>query len=364
MQQVAKSRPLLGITMGDPAGIGPEITVKALAKRQIYDICRPLVIGDYAAMKNASEKITSLNLRLKRLDNENLTGGQFECGTIDLLDLDNVDMAKLVHGEVSAMCGKACYEYIEKAISLALAGIIDGAVTGPIHKDALNKAGIHYAGHTEIYGELTNTADYAMMLVEGDFRVIHVSTHVSLREACDRVRKPRILAVIKLAQGALVSMGIENPRIAVAGLNPHASDNELFGSEEREHIAPAIEEARSLGINAKGPLPPDTCFSKTRGGQYDIAVAMYHDQGHIPLKVVGFVWDQSRDKWHSVSGVNVTLGLPIIRTSVDHGVAFGKAGKGTALPDSLLNAITLAAQLAGVKVLARSRTQKPGNKLG
>ena len=347
MEQTSNKRPLLGITMGDPAGIGPEIAVKALAERHTYDICRPLVIGDYETMKDASEKITGLNLGLNRLEEGSLCSGEYRHGMIDMLDLGNVELSKLVHGRVSAMCGKACYEYIAKAIELALAGAIDGTVTGPIHKDALNKADIHYAGHTEIYASLTNTADYAMMLVEGDFRVIHVSTHVSLREACERVQKDRIMAVIKLAQDALVRMGIENPRIAVSGLNPHASDSGLFGSEEREQISPAIEAAKSLGINVEGPIPPDTCFSKAKGGQYDIAVAMYHDQGHIPLKVVGFIWDEAKKKWQTVSGVNVTLGLPIIRTSVDHGVAFGKAGKGTALADSLLNAITLAVQLAG-----------------
>ena len=347
MNQIAKKRPLLGITMGDPAGIGPEIAVKALAEKSTYDICRPLVIGDYGTMQNASENITSLNLGINRLDEDNLSAAQFKCGTIDLLDLNNVDLSKLVHGTVTAMCGQACYDYIEKGIKLALAGLIDGVVTGPIHKDALSKAGIKYAGHTEIFASLTNTAHYAMMLVESDFRVIHVSTHVSLREACDRVQKDRVLSVIKLAHDALTRMGIRNPRIAVSGLNPHASDNGLFGSEEQEHISPAVEEAKSLGINVEGPIPPDTCFSKTKGGQYDIAVAMYHDQGHIPLKTVGFVWDEAARKWKSVSGVNVTLGLPIIRTSVDHGVAFGKAGKGTALADSLLNAISLAVQLAG-----------------
>lgn len=336
--------------MGDPAGIGPEIIVKALAEKQIYCICRPLVIGDYGTMKNASEKITSLNLEFNRLDEQTLSTAQFKHGTVDILDMDNVDLSKLVHGTVSAMCGKACYEYIEKAINLALAGTIDGTVTGPIHKEALNKAGIHHAGHTQIYAALTNTADYAMMLVEDNFRVIHVSTHVSLREACNRVKKERVLAVIKLAQQTLMCMGIENPRIAVSGLNPHASDSGLFGDEEKNEICPAVEAAKVIGINAEGPIPPDTCFPKTKGGQYDIAVAMYHDQGHIPLKLVGFVWDEVKNKWNSVSGVNVTLGLPIIRTSVDHGVAFGKAGKGTALADSLLNAITLAVQLAGGRV--------------
>jgi len=229
---------------------------------------------------------------------------------------------------------------------LAMEGKINGTVTAPIHKEALNLAGISYAGHTEIYASFTGTKDYAMMLVEGDFRVIHVSTHVSLRQAIEQVKTERVLAVIRLAWDMLRRIGIVNPRIAVAGLNPHASDGGLFGDEEQREIAPAVAEARSLGMQVYGPLPPDTCFSITLGGQFDVAVAMYHDQGHIPVKVKGFRWDNKQNKWTSVSGINITLGLPIIRTSVDHGVAFGKAGKGTASEDSMVAAIELAARLA------------------
>ena len=185
-----------------------------------------------------------------------------------------------------------------------------------------------------------------MLLAHGNLRVIHVTTHVSLRDACDLVRKDRIVAVIRLAHDACRSLGIERPRIGVAGLNPHSSDGGLFGSEEAEEIAPAVEEARGAGINAEGPLPPDTLFPKARGGAYDICVAMYHDQGHIPLKLLGFVWDEGKGAWQSVSGVNITLGLPIIRVSVDHGTAFGKAGKGIASPESLLEAIRYASKLA------------------
>ncbi|MFA6506986.1 MAG: 4-hydroxythreonine-4-phosphate dehydrogenase PdxA, partial [Treponemataceae bacterium] len=205
-------------------------------------------------------------------------------------------------------------------------------------------------GHTEIYAEFTNTKNYTMMLAEGKLRVVHVSTHVSLRQACDNVKKERVYEVIKLANNTMKDFGIAAPRVGVAGLNPHAGDGGLFGCEEAEEILPAIEQARKEGIIVDGPVPPDTLFSKALGGQYDIAVAMYHDQGHIPLKVVGFTWNDVEKKWNSVSGVNITLGLPIIRTSVDHGTAFGKAGKGTATEESLINAIDYAVQFAHQRI--------------
>jgi 4-hydroxythreonine-4-phosphate dehydrogenase len=298
-------------------------------------------------MQQASREITKLNLDIQRFDRDHIPADRaFHPGRINVLDLANIDPGHFDHGKISATCGKAAYEYIETAIQLAMEGKINGTVTAPIHKEALDRAGIRYAGHTEIYASLTGTKDYAMMLADGDFRVIHVSTHVSLREAIELVKKERILAVIRLAWDMLHRIGIVNPRIAVAGLNPHASDGGLFGTEEQREIAPAIAEARSLGMQVDGPLPPDTCFSSTLGGQFDVAVAMYHDQGHIPVKVKGFHWDNKQNMWTSVSGINITLGLPIIRTSVDHGVAFGKAGKGTASEDSMTAAIELAAKLA------------------
>ncbi|HIE27790.1 TPA: 4-hydroxythreonine-4-phosphate dehydrogenase PdxA, partial [Candidatus Poribacteria bacterium] len=237
------------------------------------------------------------------------------------------------------------FEYIKKVIELALAKEIDATVTGPIHKEAINLAGYHYAGHTEIYADFTETKDYAMMLADGDYRIVHVSTHVSLRKACDLAKRERILKVIDLGCETLLRLGVENPRIAVAGLNPHAGEEGLFGDEEITEIIPAIEIAREEGINIDGPIPPDTVFAKARGGQYDLVVAMYHDQGHIAMKVAGFNYDKKTRQWTSMSGVNVTLGLPIIRTSVDHGVAFGKAGEGRANPQSMIEAIRMAAQL-------------------
>ena len=336
-------RPLIGISVGDPAGIGPEITAKTLNLEHTYDVCRPLVVSDLNVMKEAI-RFSGLSLDTRAVSSP--SEGEYKHGTLDVLDMKNVDMEKLAYKTVAAMTGQASYDYIEKVIQLALAGDIDATVTGPIHKEAINAAGIKHAGHTEIYAELTGTKDYAMMLTEGDFRVIHVSTHVSLKEAIERAKKPRILKVIGLADDVLKKLGIENPRIAVAGLNPHAGENGLFGTEEMDEIIPAIEEAKKAGKNVDGPIPPDTVFSKMKGGQYDIVVVMYHDKGHIPTKISGFNYDRNTNTWLSMSGVNVTVGLPIIRASVDHGVAFGKAGEGRANPESMIQAIEMAVKLA------------------
>lgn len=346
-----KPLPILGISMGDPAGIGPEITAKTLALQSIYEYCRPLVVGDAAAMEQGAQ-IAGTNLRVRGI--KEVSEARFEYGTMDVIDLGNVDMKNLTHGRVSAMAGKAAFEAVKKVIELAMAEEIDATVTGPINKESMNKAGHHFTGHTEIYAHFTGTKDYTMMLAEGSLRVVHVTTHVSLREACDLVKKDRVLAVIKLAHEGMKSFGIEKPRIGVAGLNPHAGDGGLFGWEEEKEIRPAVEEAIKLGLDADGPVPADTLFSKARGGWYDIVVAMYHDQGHIPLKVVGFIWNEKKQEWNSVSGINVTLGLPIIRASVDHGTAFGKAGKGTANPESLIIAMEYAARYAEERMAKRA----------
>ncbi|MHC4171432.1 MAG: 4-hydroxythreonine-4-phosphate dehydrogenase PdxA [Planctomycetota bacterium] len=343
---MATAKPILTITMGDPSGIGPEIASKALAEKPTYTICRPLIVGDANAMRQAVD-IAGVDLKIRPVSE--VVEAEFQYGIMDVIDLKNVDVNCLEHGKVSASAGKAAFEAIKKAIELALDKQIDGTVTGPIHKGALNLAGHHFSGHTEIYAHYTNTQDYAMMLAEGSFRIVHVTTHVSLRQACDLVKKERVLKVIQLADDVCKKLGIANPRVGVAGLNPHSSDGGLFGWEEEKEIIPALEAARTSGINADGPVPPGTLFSKTKGGRYDVAIAMYHDQGHIPLKLCGFTWDEDKNKWHSVSGVNVTLGLPIIRTSVDHGTAFDIAGKGTATAESLINAIEYAAKMAGAK---------------
>ncbi|HHY45828.1 MAG TPA: 4-hydroxythreonine-4-phosphate dehydrogenase PdxA [Firmicutes bacterium] len=339
----SRARPIIAITMGDPAGVGAEIAAKSLKLGEIYSIARPVVIGDLDVMMDAVV-MAGGGLKLNAVPDP--AAGQYEPGTIDLIDLGNVGPGEIEYGKVNPRAGKAAYEYIERAINLALAGDVHAVVTGPIHKESLNLAGYHYSGHTEIFAKLTGTRDYAMMLADGDFRVVHVTTHVSLRKACDLVKRERVLTVIRLTHDALRRLGIAAPRIGVAGLNPHAGEGGLFGQEEIEEIGPAIKDAQDEGILAEGPVPPDTLFAKARGGQYDAAIAMYHDQGHIAMKTAGFRLDAATDKWLSVSGVNVTLGLPIIRTSVDHGTAFGKAGKGTANPESMIQAIRLAARFA------------------
>ncbi len=334
--------------MGDPAGVGPEIAVRALAHPDVYRIARPVIVGDAAVLARAAE-IAGVSIKIKAVSR--ISDSSFEYATADVLDLKNVDMGALEYGKVSPMAGKAAFEAVVRAITLAMEGQIDAAVTGPINKEALNRAGYAYSGHTEIFAEYTKTQRYAMLLVEGAMRVVHVSTHVSLRRACELVRQERVLEVIRLADDVCRRLGIAEPAVGVAGLNPHCGEGGLFGDEEVKEIIPAIERARSLGIRADGPVPADTLFSKVKGGQYDIAVAMYHDQGHIPVKVTGFVFDPQTGKWGSVRGVNITLGLPIIRTSVDHGTAFDQAGKGTANEESMIHAIEYAVRLASRRSL-------------
>jgi len=337
-----EDRKIIGITMGDPASIGPEITVKALADQSIYEACRPIVVGDACVLEAALKIAGHEEMKVRAV--KDVRDAVFTHGTIDVLDMGLVSMDELVRGQVSAMCGDAAFRYVEKVIELAMDGQVDATVTNAFNKEAVNLAGHHYSGHTEIYADLTGTKNYTMMLAHENMRVVHVSTHVSLREACDRVKKQRVLDVIRIGDKACREMGIENPRIAVAGLNPHSGEHGLFGQEEIQEIIPAIE--------AEGPVPPDTVFSKARGGWYDIVVAMYHDQGHIPLKVVGFVYDQEKQAWDAVAGVNITLGLPIIRVSVDHGTAFDQAGTGTASELSLKNSLEYAV------MFARNRKQK------
>jgi 4-hydroxythreonine-4-phosphate dehydrogenase len=340
------SRSLIGISVGDPAGIGPEITAKALSFPEIYELCKPLVIAEGEMMRKVIQ-FSGLDIKIHIVSSPK--EGRYQFGTIDLVDLKNIDGKPIRHKIISADYGRASFEYVKKVIELAMKKEIDATVTGPISKEAINLAGFHYSGHTEIYADLTRTRDYAMMLVHDHFRVIHVSTHVSMREACDRVKKDRVYRVIMLGYDAVRRLGIQNPRIAVAGLNPHAGESGLFGREEIEEIDPAIEQARKEGLNVEGPIPPDTVFSKMQGHQYDLVVVMYHDQGHIPTKLIGFQYDDQTKTWGSMSGVNITCGLPIIRVSVDHGTAFGKAGEGRANPESMIQAIKIAAQLASRK---------------
>ncbi|MBS1654444.1 MAG: 4-hydroxythreonine-4-phosphate dehydrogenase PdxA [Bacteroidetes bacterium] len=329
--------------MGDPASIGPEIAVKALLKKEIHLICKPILVGDAVVFQQI---IDLLKLPAKVHVVNNVSDAKFESGTIDVFDLGITDISKLEFGKINAMCGEASFQAVKKVIELALAKEVDATVTGPINKKSINEAGHHFAGHTEIYAHYTNTKKYAMLLVEDNINVIHVSTHVSLRQACDLVKKERILQVIELIVDGLKRLGKTNLKIGVAGLNPHSGDNGLFGTEDKEEIAPAIEEAKKLGYDVEGPVPPDTMFAKAAMGAYGGVVAMYHDQGHIPFKLAGFKWNAEKQQMDSVKGVNITLGLPIIRTSVDHGTAFEIAGKGIASADAMVLAIESALQLS------------------
>ena len=278
-------KPIVAITMGDPASIGPEIAVKALLDKKINSICKPLIIGDASVFYQIIDRL-KLNASVNIV--HSIAEAKFEDGVIDVFDLNNTDINQLQFGEISAMAGHASFEAVKKAIELAMSGEVDATVTGPINKKSINEAGHHFAGHTEIYAHFTNTKKYAMLLVEESLKVIHVSTHVSLRQACDLVKKDRILEVIDLLHHALQQLGEENLKIGIAGLNPHAGDNGLFGTEDDLEIKPAVEEAKQKGYDVEGPVPPDTLFAKAATGAYGGVVAMYHDQGDIPFKLNGF----------------------------------------------------------------------------
>jgi 4-hydroxythreonine-4-phosphate dehydrogenase len=338
--------PLVALTMGDPAGIGPEIVARTFADPRFRDENRAIVIGDAAILERAV-KLLELSLRLNEISEPEEAA--FEPGTVDVLA--ETDLPEdLPFGELDARAGDAAFRYVERATQLASAGRVAAVATAPLNKEAMHLAGHKYPGHTEILAELTGTEDYAMMLVTDELKVIHVSTHVSLREAIERVRPDRELAVIRLAHKSLRKLGVERPRVAVAGLNPHAGENGLFGTEDLERIAPAVEEAKEEGIDATGPWPPDTVMMRARRGSFDIVVVQYHDQGHIPVKLMGFD-----------TGVNVTVGLPFFRTSVDHGTAFDIAGSGKADPASLRAALDLARTLAGAEKISeeRDRNDRP-----
>ena len=334
--------PLLAVTLGDPCGIGPEVALKTLAHADLFQTCRPLLIGDERILRRAAGW-----LGLDVPNFECITDpaqGVYRPGSVPLLDLGNADPSTCPVGQVCPAAGKAAVEYVFAACDLALAGRVDAIVTAPLNKEAMNLAGFHYAGHTELLAERTAARKVTMLLTGGALRVVHVSTHVSLEEAIRRVTRARVGEVIDLGQAACLALGIDHPRIAVAGLNPHASEEGLFGSQEAHEITPAVQDARARGLIVSGPLPPDTIFMRAAHGEFDIVIAMYHDQGHIPMKLLAFD-----------SGVNVSLGLPVIRTSVDHGTAFDIAGTGRASEASLLAAIAVAVQM----VRARQGENRP-----
>ena len=338
-------KPILVVTLGDAAGSGPELIAKAFAEPEVRAACRPVVIGDAGVMREAV-RITRVPATVRTIDRATDAGD--DAAVIDVIDLANLDVASLVRGQVSATTGRAAYESIKGAVELTLAGGAHAVVTSAINKAALHAAGFHYDGHTELLAELCGKPKVTMMLVAGKLRVCHVSTHVSLAQAIQRVRPERILQVIALADAGVREIGVAEPHIAIAGLNPHAGEGGIFGREEIEIIAPAIEEAKRRGFVVSGPYAGDTVFFRTLQGEFDCAIAMYHDQGHVAAKMLG-IWQ----------GVNVTLGLPIIRTSVEHGTDFANAGKGTGDPRSLIQALRLAATMAANRLRAHGTAVRP-----
>jgi 4-phospho-D-threonate 3-dehydrogenase / 4-phospho-D-erythronate 3-dehydrogenase len=336
------THPHLAITMGDPAGIGPEIIIKACeklrARIEAGDL-RLLIIGSGAALKNAATQLGA------SLDIAEVRAADKDWPNLCFLQAD-AEGEPIRPGVLTADGGRFAFKAVEQGVRLTQAGRIGGIVTAPLNKEALNKAGYHYPGHTEMLAELTGVKGSVMMLAHGNMRVSHVSTHVALQDVPKRLTPERLRYVIDLTDKALRGLGLERPKIAVAALNPHAGEGGLFGRQDIDVSEPTIAKAVADGLNVVGPVPGDTVFVKLRAGQYDAVIAMYHDQGHIPVKLLGFEVDPATGRWQELSGVNITLGLPIIRTSVDHGTAFDIAGKGIANERSLIEAIEYAERLA------------------
>ena len=327
------NKPLLGITMGDPAGIGPEVIAKALAGRALHRLCRPIVIGSFPVMQ---QTIKSLKLKMNVIRVEGHESIPLQSNPLALLDPLDHPLGRFTRGMPAIETGAASVLFIKKAVELAQLGCIDGIVTAPINKEAINMAGCHFPGHTELLADLTRTQESGMMIIGGPLRIMFVTTHIAIKDLPLLLTRAKIEKAIRLAHLALRDLfGIKKPRVGVAALNPHAGEHGLFGDEEALVILPAARAAQSQGIRASDPLPADTLFGKAARGEYDAVVALYHDQGLIPLKLVAFG-----------TCVNLTVGLPIIRTSVDHGTAFDIVGKGIADPGSLIEAIKLAARLA------------------
>ena len=327
--------PLIGLTLGDPTGVGPEVVAKALQHDVIYERLRPVAIGSASALERIIA-ICGLNMTVRKISR--LDQARFERGVIDTLDLWHQDHSELPFKAVTAPGGEAAVTAVIEAVKRCAAGELDAMATSPLHKLAMKMAGYDYPGHTEIVQEFSGAETSRMMLVAGKLRVIHVSTHVGLAEAVTLVQTGRIVEVIQIFRQALQDMGIDSPQIAVAGLNPHAEPGNLFGMEDSAQVEPAVKQAQAMGIDAIGPMPPDTVFARAAQGEYDGVVAMYHDQGHIAVKMLGI---------HN--GVNVTLGTPVIRTSVDHGTAYGRAGDNRAEETSMLNATLLAAEMVSAR---------------
>jgi 4-hydroxythreonine-4-phosphate dehydrogenase len=326
------SKPLVAVTMGDPAGIGPEVACRAAP--QVVGFARVVVVGDAALLSTVADAVDA-PLSVRRV--ETPAAATAEPTVLSVLDCGGVDDHEW--GVVRADCGAASLRYVERAVDLATAGAVDAVATAPINKRATRLAGSDHAGHTGLLAERTGTEDYAMLLIADDLRVSHVSTHVPLRRACELVTTDRVATTVRLTDDALRELGVDDPSVAVAGLNPHAGEDGLFGETDREEVAPAVEATREAGVDVTGPVSPDTVYVRAARGEFDCVVSMYHDQGHIPVKLLGF--DEA-----GVSGVNVTAGLPVVRTSVDHGTAFDIAGEWVASERSMVEAVRVAADVA------------------
>ncbi|HLR60667.1 MAG TPA: 4-hydroxythreonine-4-phosphate dehydrogenase PdxA [Pseudogracilibacillus sp.] len=321
---------IIAIPMGDPAGIGPEITAKSLMNQEIYDKCKPVVIGDKEVFEKAIQ-IVEGDLAINVIDHPQ--NGKFAYGTVDLIDLNNIDTNQLEYGEVQAQCGQASFEYIETAVNLALNGEAQALATTPINKESLRAADVPYIGHTEILEELTGTEDPLTMFQVHNLRIFFLTRHLSLKNAIGQMTKERVRDYLNRCDLALKRLGVEDRKIAVAGLNPHSGEGGLFGTEEIDEITPGIKAAVEDGINAVGPIPADSVFHQALNGKYDAVLSLYHDQGHIAAKMTDFY-----------RTISITNGLPFLRTSVDHGTAYDIAGKNIASSVSMEECIKLAAE--------------------
>ncbi len=326
-------KPYVGLTMGDPCGIGPEVVIKALIHSKIYEWCNPVIIGNAASLRE-TVKMLDIDMSINHISETDIEMSRVNPNAASVIDIGNLNYEDVTIGEINPGCGKAAMEWVSHAGRLAMSGAIGGIATAPLNKEAASLAGYEAIGHMELLQELTGSKTVATMLIAKNLRVVHLTTHRSLRVACDYVKKDRILDYLRITDENFKKWGFENPRIGVAALNPHGSDGGLLGDEENDEILPAVTQAKAEGMTVEGPIPADIIFHQAINDQYDAVLCMYHDQGHIPVKVYGFE-----------ESITANLGLPFVRTSVDHGTAFDIAGQGIADPLSMIEAIKLASTL-------------------